>query len=45
MGDLIAHVKDSTHRLLLEHPGKAITDVDTIDRDRATFVKKYLKLN
>lgn len=24
---------------------KAITDVDTIDRDRAAFVKKYLKLN
>jgi Cytidylate kinase-like family len=24
---------------------KAITDVDTIDRDRAAFVKRYLKLN
>ena len=24
---------------------KAITEVDTIDRDRAAFVKKYLKLN
>jgi len=24
---------------------KAITDVDTIDRDRAAFVKEYLKLN
>jgi hypothetical protein len=24
---------------------KAITDVDTIDRDRAVFVKKYFKLN
>lgn len=24
---------------------RAITDVDTIDRDRADFVKKYLKLN
>jgi Cytidylate kinase-like family len=24
---------------------KAITEVDTIDRDRADFVKKYLKLN
>lgn len=24
---------------------KAITDVDTIDRDRAAFIKKYLKLN
>jgi hypothetical protein len=25
--------------------GKAITEVDTIDRDRAAFVKKYLTLN
>ncbi len=24
---------------------KAITEVDTIDRDRAAFVKRYLKLN
>lgn len=24
---------------------KAITDVDTIDRDRAAFIKRYLKLN
>jgi hypothetical protein len=24
---------------------KAITDVDTIDADRAAFVKRYLKLN
>jgi Cytidylate kinase-like family len=24
---------------------KAITDVDTIDRDRAAFVKRYFKLN
>ncbi len=35
------------HRLITAGTAqdKAITDVDTIDRDRADFVKRYLKLN
>ena len=35
------------HRLIIAGASqeKAINDVDTIDRDRAAFVKKYLKLN
>jgi hypothetical protein len=35
------------HRLITAGASqeKAITDVDTIDRDRAAFVKRYLKLN
>jgi cytidylate kinase len=35
------------HRLITagSPEGKAITDVDTMDRDRAAFVKEYLKLN
>jgi cytidylate kinase len=35
------------HRLITSGTAqeKAITEVDTIDRDRAAFVKKYLKLN
>jgi cytidylate kinase len=44
---LYASRTSKIHRLITSGipQEKAITDVDTIDRDRAAFVKKYLKLN
>lgn len=44
---LYASRTSKIHRLIASGipQEKAITDVDTIDRDRAAFVKKYLKLN
>ena len=43
---LYASRSSKIHRLIAggTTQEKAITDVDTIDRDRAAFVKKYLKL-
>jgi cytidylate kinase len=44
---LYASRTSKIHRLITAGTpqGKAITEVDTIDRDRAAFVKRYLKLN
>ena len=44
---LYASRSSKIHRLIMAGvpQGKAIGDVDTIDRDRAAFVKRYLKLN
>jgi cytidylate kinase len=44
---LYASRTSKIHRLITAGASqeKAITDVDTIDRDRAAFVKRYLKLN
>jgi len=44
---LYASRTSKIHRLITAGASqeKAIMDVDTIDRDRAAFVKKYLKLN
>ncbi len=44
---LYASRTSKIHRLITAgiSEEKAIADVDTIDRDRAAFVKKYLKLN
>ncbi len=44
---LYASRTSKIHRLILAGAPqeKAITEVDTIDRDRAAFVKRYLKLN
>ncbi len=44
---LYASRNSKIHRLIIAGipEEKAITDVDTIDRDRAAFVKRYLKLN
>ena len=44
---LYASRSSKIHRLISAGTpeAKAITDVDTIDRDRAAFIKKYLKLN
>jgi len=44
---LYASRTSKIHRLIAagSPEAKAITDVDTIDRDRAAFVKRYLKLN
>lgn len=44
---LYASRTSKIHRLITHGTPqeKAITDVDTIDRNRAAFIKKYLKLN
>jgi Cytidylate kinase-like family len=44
---LYASRTSKIHRLITAGTSqeKAITDVDTIDRDRAAFVKRYFKLN
>jgi cytidylate kinase len=44
---LYASRTSKIHRLIVAGTPeeKAITEVDTIDRDRASFVKRYLKLN
>jgi hypothetical protein len=44
---LYASRSSKIHRLIAggTPQEKAIADVDTIDRDRAAFIKKYLKLS